>query len=72
MTARRLMVLASASLITAGCRSTEFFIANAPNSLSRVERHLNIPYGTDPRQRLDVVAPKHGENLPVVIFWYGG
>lgn len=72
MMARRLMVLASASLITAGCRSTEFFIANAPNSLSRVERHLNIPYGTDPRQRLDIVAPKHGENLPVVIFWYGG
>lgn len=72
ITARRLILAASASLLLAGCRATEFFVANAPNSLSPLEHHLDIPYGADPRQRLDIIAPHHGENLPVVIFWYGG
>ena len=56
----------------AGCRATEFFVANAPSAFSEVERHLDLPYGNDPRQQLDIIAPRRGENLPVVVFWYGG
>ena len=47
-------------------------MANAPSAFSEVERHLDLPYGSDPRQQLDIIAPRRGENLPVVVFWYGG
>lgn len=34
---------------------------------------FDIPYGTSPRQKLDLYAPKHaGAPLPVVFFIYGG
>ena len=56
----------------AGCRSSEFLLANAPTVFDRVDRHVNLPYGQDSRQRLDVYAPPHAANRPVVIFWYGG
>jgi acetyl esterase/lipase len=55
-----------------GCRSTEFFVANAPTEFDRVARHADIPFGVDSRQRLDIYAPLHAANRPVVMFWYGG
>jgi acetyl esterase/lipase len=54
------------------CRSSEFFAANAPIAFSHVERRVNLAYGTDPRQKLDVYVPRLAMNRPVVIFWYGG
>lgn len=68
----RVMVAAAACLLMAGCRATEFFVANTPSTFSDVERYVDLPYGNDPRQQLDIIAPRHGENLPVVVFWYGG
>ena len=59
-------------LLLAGCSSTQFLVANAPTQFDRIDRHANLPYGQDPRQRLDVYAPRQGANCPVVIFWYGG
>lgn len=59
-------------MLVAGCRTSEFLVANAPNGLARVELHLDLPYGTDRRQRLDIIAPRQGTHRPVVIFWYGG
>lgn len=70
--AERLILAAAACLLVAGCRAIVFFTANAPSAFSNVERHLDLPYGTGPRQQLDIVAPRTGENLPVVVFWYGG
>jgi len=67
----RLVVIALV-LWVAGCRSSEFLLANAPTIFDKVDRHLDLPYGQDPRQRLDVYAPPHAVNRPVVIFWYGG
>jgi acetyl esterase/lipase len=54
------------------CSSAEFWIANAPDSFSKQQRHENLPYGTDPRQTLDIIEPSQARNCPVVIFWYGG
>jgi acetyl esterase/lipase len=54
------------------CRAAEFFLANAPSAFSKVDRRLDLSYGNDPRQRLDIIAPRRGKNLPVVVFWYGG
>jgi acetyl esterase/lipase len=72
MSPKRLIYAAAAFLLVAGCRDIVFFAANAPSTFSSVERHVDLPYGEDPRQQLDIIAPRLGENLPVVIFWYGG
>lgn len=36
----------------------------------RVARDL--PYGDDPRQKMDVFAPAQARNMPVLVFFYGG
>jgi acetyl esterase/lipase len=63
--------LVLACLATA-CSSAKFFIANAPNSFSHQQQHLDLRYGTQPRQALDIIAPGRANHCPVVIFWYGG
>jgi acetyl esterase/lipase len=55
-----------------GCAGTEFFAANAPNAFTQVTRRVNLAFGTDPRQKLDVYVPRMAADRPVVIFWYGG
>jgi acetyl esterase/lipase len=64
--------LAVLAMLTSGCRSLEFFGANAPTPFARIERHTDIAYGEGPRQRLDIYAPHGASALPVVVFWYGG
>jgi acetyl esterase/lipase len=65
-------LVCAAALALSGCRSAEFFLANAPARFARVDRHLDLVYGSDARQRLDIYAPRAAHALPVVIFWYGG
>jgi acetyl esterase/lipase len=55
-----------------GCASAVFFAANAPTEFGHVDRQVNLAYGTDQRQKLDVYIPPMAVNRPVVIFWYGG
>ena len=55
-----------------GCAAITFFPANAPAAFSDLDRRVNLAYGTDPRQKLDVYTPHMALNRPVVIFWYGG
>lgn len=55
-----------------GCAAMTFFAANAPDAFSDLDRRVNLAYGADPRQKLDVYAPQMAQNRPVVIFWYGG
>ncbi len=55
-----------------GCASIEFFAANVPAEFAHVDRQVNLAYGMNQRQKLDVYRPRTGENRPVVIFWYGG
>ena len=59
-------------VMSAGCTSTEFLLANAPTTFSDVDRHADLPYGSEKRQRLDVYVPKKAADRPIVIFWYGG
>ena len=72
---RRAFLTLGAGLIAAsasGCASVEFFAANAPTDFSHVDRRVNLAYGTDRRQKLDVYMPRDAANRTVVIFWYGG
>jgi acetyl esterase/lipase len=66
------LLLISLVLMLTGCTTAQFLVANAPTEFDRIQRHADIPYGQDPRQRLDVYAPRHAADRPVVIFWYGG
>jgi acetyl esterase/lipase len=70
--ARKILAATALFLLIAGCSSSEFLVANTPTLFSRVDRHLDLAYGTDQRQKLDVYAPRKAANRPVVIFWYGG
>jgi acetyl esterase/lipase len=63
-------VLIIASL--SACASGEFFAANAPTEFSRVASQVNLAYGIEQRQKLDIYMPRMAVNRPVVIFWYGG
>ena len=56
----------------AGCSNAVFLFANGPTAFGSFDSHLDIPYGEDPRQRLDVYSPREALLRPVVIFWYGG
>jgi acetyl esterase/lipase len=60
------------TLTMTGCRGSAFMIANAPNRFAGVDMHLDLAYGENPRQRLDVISPRNGTHRLVVVFWYGG
>jgi acetyl esterase/lipase len=60
------------AIVVVGCSNVVFLFANAPTAFGSFERRADLPYGEDPRQRLDVYSPRQALNRPVVIFWYGG
>ena len=59
-------------LLLQGCASAQFLVANAPTQFDRIDRHADLPYGEDSRQRLDIYSPRGARGRPVVVFWYGG
>ena len=65
-----LAVALTAALL--GCSGLTFFVANAPNAFGSFRRTSDLRYGDEPRQRLDVYAPRRPGQRPVVIFFYGG
>ena len=65
-------LLAGITAVTAACTGVQFFLANAPTVVGAFDRKTNLSYGADPRQRLDLYAPRDAVSRPVVIFWYGG
>lgn len=71
-TTRRLTLAALAGALTAACSPLTLFATLSPKDpATRVVR--GEAYGTDPRQRLDVYAPRGGRQAaPVAVFFYGG
>jgi acetyl esterase/lipase len=66
------VLLLAAVLVLSSCRTAQFMVANAPSGFARIDRHRDLPYGQDKRQKLDLYAPRNAARAPVVIFWYGG
>lgn len=60
------------AIVAAGCSNAVFLFANAPTAFGSYDRHSDLAYGENVRQRLDVYAPRNALKSPVVIFWYGG
>jgi acetyl esterase/lipase len=71
---RRQALAGIAALAATGCSRVEFIAANLPTVFGAYTRHTDIPYGSDPQQRLDVYVPdKAPASLkPLVVFFYGG
>jgi acetyl esterase/lipase len=64
--------VASLAVLTTGCAGVQYFLVNAPTVFGSFDRRADLEYGNDPRQRLDVYAPRKARNRPIVVFWYGG
>jgi acetyl esterase/lipase len=63
-----------ATLLLSACTALSFGAANLPTYFSHIQRTAGLPFGEDPRQRLDIYRPPAsgaGVN-PVIVFWYGG
>jgi acetyl esterase/lipase len=71
---RRQALAGIAALSVAGCSRVEFIAANLPTVFGAYARHADIPYGSDPQQRLDVYVPDKAPATlrTMVVFWYGG
>ena len=61
-----------ASIFVVACGGIAFTAANAPALFGHFERRADIAYGAGERQRLDVYAPEHARDRPIIVFWYGG
>ncbi len=63
-----------ALLNLAGCSPLTTFNALVPKDGGVTRIAQSIPYGTDPRQRLDVYAPRRpaASARPTIVFFYGG
>jgi acetyl esterase/lipase len=70
---RRTALAGLTALFLAGCERLGYFAANVPAAFGSYKRHVDIAFGPDPQQRLDVYVPERGaEPRPVVVFWHGG
>jgi acetyl esterase/lipase len=71
---RRTALAGLGALVAAGCSRLAFVAANLPAAFGDYRRHADVPYGADPRHRLDVyVADKATvEPRPLIVFWHGG
>lgn len=67
-----LAILVAVPLTLANCGRVSFGLANVPAYFGSYSRRADIPYGTEPRQSLDVYVPTGAARRPIVVFWYGG
>lgn len=72
-----LLAIVVSALVTAGCTSVAFLIANSATLRGPYERTTGLSYGPEARQKLDIYLPqgdtgKAAGNRPVVVFFYGG
>jgi len=73
MSRTRLFALWVAPLLASALAACSPFKAlNAFNPGDAYQASPNLAYGAEPRQQLDIYAPKQAADLPVVVFFYGG
>ena len=59
-------------LAAAACSPLSLLNAVGPRDRGAGRIARDLPYGDDPRQKMDVYAPAQAANLPVLVFFYGG
>lgn len=66
-------VILSLFILGSGCSKLKLFDALVPKDRAGVRIASGAAYGADPRQRLDVYAPRlPGRSRSVIVFFYGG
>lgn len=73
--AKKILLGSVVTLLLAGVLSacSPLRVINAVTSGSASEKTLDVRYGSDPRNRLDIYQPRDGNGAaPVVVFFYGG
>lgn len=55
-----------------GCIDLAVAVGNLRAQLTRARLTPDLPYGTEPEQRLDAYALPQARDRPIVLFWYGG
>ena len=65
---RRGLLAGAGGLLLAGCSPAALLNVLAPDRLTAE----GIPFGTEPRQRLDIYRPTGAGPFPVMVFLYGG
>lgn len=72
--ARRGITVGLTAVLASACTRLTFFAANAPTVFGAYTRKIDIAYGEDPLQRLDVYLPsqRSDQARPLVVFWHGG
>lgn len=48
------------------------YVATSDEAAKAPSARLDLSYGPDPRQRLDIFAPKGAANAPAILFFHGG
>ena len=59
-------------LAAAACSPLSLLNAVGPRDRGAGRVARDLPYGDDPRQKMDIYAPAQAANLPVLVFFYGG
>ena len=73
-TGGRLLAALLSAAVLGGCTAAAFLVANVPSAFGPYERTVNVAYGAEPRQRLDVYVPEEPakESRAVIVFIHGG
>ena len=71
-TRRMFLSVLAISPAIAGCSSVGVFNSVVPSDARGLQVGADIPFGSDPRQQLDIYAPADANGLPSVLFIYGG
>jgi acetyl esterase/lipase len=70
---RRLVLALSVGLALGGCSPLTIFDTLGPRDAGGVAAATDLPYGSQPRQKLDVYVPAaRPTGAPVLVFFYGG
>ncbi len=67
-----LVIIFAGAAALSNCTRILFATLNAPSYIGDYRQHVDIPYGTGARQKLDIYVPLEAKHRPIVIFWYGG
>lgn len=67
------VLIAVLAAITSAC-ATEALLTplNWGEADGQIVATIDLTYGTDARQKLDVYRPQTAQRAPVILFWYGG
>jgi acetyl esterase/lipase len=69
---RFLVVTAIVAAVIASLGPPVYTIANVAALSGDFERRVDIPFGTKPRQKLDVYVPSGAQHRPIIVYWFGG